>query len=393
MLAIKIWNYLKGYVIIRIEGLMLERLLNLALSNNIYLWDVKRLNYFQVEVAVSPKGLFELEELIDRLGCKGQVLVRKGLPYFIEKLKRRKMFTAGFAFFFASIIFLSTFIWKIEINGVEQTPKEGIIKYLEENGISYGSNKMNLSVDEIKMLLINKYKYFSFIEVQFDGVKLLIDIKEEDIPLEIVDKDYPANIIARKKGVITKIIARNGESTVDVGQIVKENQILISGVIQSGDGSFYQVHADGQVMARTRYDSIVEEPIVKIVEKETGKLIEQKGLKIGNRGIKFIKDIPYDNYKEYIKESNILDWDLIDFPVKLITYEYKEVELTEIKQEIDYLKRSNQMKALEIINAQLYDGAEIISKDVIHSINDNILKTAVIVETNEDIGKKSIINN
>lgn len=146
-------------------------------------------------------------------------------------------------------------------------------------------------------------------------------------------------------------------------------------------------------MARTRYDAIVEEPIIKVVEKETGNVMKQKGLKIGKRGIKFIKDIPYDNYKEYIDESNILDWDLMDFPVKVITYEYKEVELTEIKQEIEYLKQSNQIKALEIINAQLYFGAEIISKDVIHSINDNILKTVVIVETNEEIGKKSIINN
>ena len=44
MLAIKIWNYLKGYVIIRIKGLTLERLLNLALSKDIYLWNVNRIN-------------------------------------------------------------------------------------------------------------------------------------------------------------------------------------------------------------------------------------------------------------------------------------------------------------------------------------------------------------
>ncbi len=38
---IKIWHYLKGYVIIKIEGLTLERFLNLAANKDIYLWDIK----------------------------------------------------------------------------------------------------------------------------------------------------------------------------------------------------------------------------------------------------------------------------------------------------------------------------------------------------------------
>ena len=31
----------KGYVIIRVEGLTLERFLNLAITSDIYLWDIK----------------------------------------------------------------------------------------------------------------------------------------------------------------------------------------------------------------------------------------------------------------------------------------------------------------------------------------------------------------
>lgn len=70
MLAIKIWNYLNGYVIIRIEGLSLERLLNLALTKNIYLWDVKRLNKYQVDVCVHIRAMDSFLELVEFLGCK-----------------------------------------------------------------------------------------------------------------------------------------------------------------------------------------------------------------------------------------------------------------------------------------------------------------------------------
>ena len=84
MLAIKIWNNFKGYVIIRIEGLQLERLLNLALSQDIYLWDVRRLNNYQVEICVSPKGLAYLIELIDKVGCKYEILQKKAYLFHWE---------------------------------------------------------------------------------------------------------------------------------------------------------------------------------------------------------------------------------------------------------------------------------------------------------------------
>lgn len=393
MLAIKIWNYFKGYVIIRIEGLAMERLLNLALSNNIYLWDVKRLNYFGVEVSVSKKGLLDLEELIKKVGCKQSILSYKGLPFRIEQLKKRKIFVLGFFLSFVLIFLLTSFIWKIDINGVEQTPKENIINLLNEHGVSSGSLRFKILEEDIELLLINNYNYFSFIDVQKKGVKLIIDIKEEAIPPEKVDRNYPANIVARKKGVITKLIVRNGDVVAKVGQIVKENQLIISGVMESNNENYYMVHAEGEVLARVRYEAIVEEPILKKVEKETGNILTQKGLKIRNRGIKFIKDIPYANYKEYIEEESLVDWNWIDFPINIITYEYREIEIKEIKQDIEFIKQANQLKAIEIINKDIFEGAEIVAKEVTHSIESNTLTTRVNIETIEEIGKKNIISN
>ncbi|MBC8588378.1 sporulation protein YqfD [Paratissierella segnis] len=393
MLAIKIWNYLKGYVIIKIEGLSLERLLNLALTNDIYLWDVKRLNYFQVEANVSIKGLRDIEELVSKAGCKLTVLKNRGLPFLIEKIKHRKMFAAGFVAFFLLLIFLSSFIFKFEINGLEQTPKEEILELLEKNNINIGTLKRKISTEELELKILDEFNYFSFIEVQKKGVKLIIDVKEEPIPPERVDKSYPSNIIARKKGVIEKIVARNGTAVVKAGQIVQENQVLISGVIESESMGNYLVHADGDVLARTRYEANVEDQIVKKVEKETGKFMKQRGIKINNTGVKFIKDIPYESYKEIVREDELIDWDFleIDFPIKLITYEYKETQITEVKQDIEFLKKSNQLKAIEKINEELFKEAKIASKNVIHSVEDNTLKTTVVIETIEEIGKQHII--
>lgn len=392
MLAIKIWNYLKGYVIIRIEGLAMERLLNLALSNDVYLWDLRRLNYFQVEVCVSLKGLATLEDLIEKTGCKGEILQQRGFPKHMDRIKNRKMFFIGFLLFFLITFILTSFIWKIEINGVEQTPVEEVVEYLNDKGILSGTHKSKLDEEEVKLLLINGYDYFSFIDVKIRGIKLIIDIKEEDIPPEEVNKDYPANIVAKKKGVIINVIARNGDSVVKEGQVVRENQLLISGAIENQDGSYNIVHADGEVIAKTTYETKVSEPILKKIEKETGRVFTQRGLKINNRGILIIKDIPFNTYKEYIVEDNLFNIDSIDLPIKFITYEYRETETREVKQNIETIKNSNQLKAIEIINKELSQGAEIVSRDIDHEIEGNILTTRVTVETLEDIGRKAIIN-
>lgn len=67
------------------------------------------------------------------------------------------------------------------------------------------------------------------------------------------------------------------------------------------------------------------------------------------------------------------------------------MEIKEIKQNLDFLKRDSQIKATKEINEQLPEKAEIQSKNTRHQVDGNILTTQVIVEVLEDIGRKEII--
>src|SRR5699024_11729356 len=224
MLAIKIWNYLKGYVIIRINGLGLERFLNLALVNDIYLWDVKRLNNVEIKGTVSVKGYEDVKKLAEKVGCRIEIVNKKGLPFMMEKIRERKALGLGILVFIIIIGFLSSLVWQIEITGTEQITKKEIIKLLEENNIKVGKLKRSLNKEQIKKILLNKYEYISFLDIKMKGIKLSIELKEQDISPEEIDKSYPCNIIANKKGVITKIIARQGKAVVKKGKIVEEGR-------------------------------------------------------------------------------------------------------------------------------------------------------------------------
>lgn len=67
MLLIKLWNYLTGYVIIKIVGEYGERLLNHAASKNLYLWDVKRESRNELTAKINVRDFFKLARLAKKL--------------------------------------------------------------------------------------------------------------------------------------------------------------------------------------------------------------------------------------------------------------------------------------------------------------------------------------
>lgn len=393
MQVIKTWNYLRGYVIIKVEGLTLERFLNLATTSDIYLWDIKRLDDLTLEGKVSIEGFKALKKIVKKVGCRIELVDKKGLPFILYKLKNRKMLGFGLIIFLSIIIYLSSLIWSIDIIGNKYTPIGDIAKILEEEDIKTGKIKYKIDIENLKHLLLNEFDNFSFVSVEIKGTKLLIEVQEQDLPPEKIEGDNPCNIVANKKGVIVKTIARNGRSVVNKGDIVNQGETLITGIISDEELEEYiYVHAEGEVLARTMYSYTLEEPIIKIVEEETGEIYERSKLKVGEKEIQFSQgEIPFTNYVEEVRPVKLFGNNL-ELPFKFLIYEYKEVELEEMKQNIDFLKQTAYMKAIEELNKQLPEDVEIISKDVKYYTDEDVLSAQVIIEVIEDIGVKQIIN-
>ncbi len=70
------------------------------------------------------------------------------------------------------------------------------------------------------------------------------------------------------------------------GDVVKKGQILISGIIvDENTEDNILVHAEGEVLAKTRYFYRVDEPLMKVVEEETGEKMEIHEIKFGKKRV------------------------------------------------------------------------------------------------------------
>ncbi|MDP2892260.1 MAG: sporulation protein YqfD, partial [Bacillota bacterium] len=122
----RLWRNFIGYVIIKIEGLSLEKLMNAAAAGGIRLIDCKRRAYTQIEAQVSFIGFLKLKKLLADAPCVLTGIKKCGLPFFFLSLWERKGLIFGAVVSAMLIYALTSFIWVIEIDTKGEVDVAGI---------------------------------------------------------------------------------------------------------------------------------------------------------------------------------------------------------------------------------------------------------------------------
>lgn len=387
MLILRLWNYIRGYVIIRVQGLALERFINMCTVRDIYLWDVKRIDNTTLEAKISIRGFKDLRRIVKKLGCRVSIFKKHGYPFWIYKFKKRKMLLVGAFFCFLLLVFVSTFIFSIEITGNENIGKDEIISRLDILGFKPGINRYFINLRKLENQLLLEIDQLAWVGVEIKGVRAKVEVVEKILLPDVIDKNIPCNIVAKKNGVIEKIIAKSGDAVVKKGDIVKEGDILISGIVQlEHTGTNVLVHSSGDVYARTYYEATGNKSLTEIKKEKTGQKFVKKTLNLGNVELSRNKGkVPYEYYIVEKISKKPLQWRKIRIPVELLIEEFHEVN--EIEIVIDEIEAKNYIhkKALDSILEEIPFEAEILNTQIDFTIKNGVLYGKVIIEALENI--------
>ena len=216
-MLVRLFKYLRGYVKIRVEGYSPERLLNLCNAHKILLWGVENQELIY-EMYVSVKDYKRMRPLVRKTRTKIILLEKHGLPFFLHKFRKRKMFFAGILLCVTVIYVLSLFIWNIHFEGNVSQSNEELLQYLESIEVSHGTRKTEIICENIETKLRSQYPNMLWVSAEMRGTRIIIQIKEntdEDIISNIeVKNDESVSIITEKAGVIESIIVRQGTPVV-----------------------------------------------------------------------------------------------------------------------------------------------------------------------------------
>ena len=172
--------------------------------------------------------------------------------------RKRYLFLIGFALCIIFFAVSAQFIWVVEINGVENSDINGIISTLDSIGIKSGALKAKLPDGmESKAAIINNNDHIAWAWVYIEGAKARVEIYEQIIPPNILDKDTPCDIVAACDGIINHMVVKNGEEVLNDGDAVKTGDVIVSGKVatykEGYPEEYIYVHSMADIMAYTTH--------------------------------------------------------------------------------------------------------------------------------------------
>lgn len=345
------WHFIKGYVILTVEGVYPERLLNLMRTARIPLWGVRRRGDRSLEVRIYRRDFKKLLPLRRKCRCHIRILQKGGLPVLAKSLKPRWALLMGTGLLLLLLGWGSQRIWFVEVTGCKNMDEEVLLTTLAQEGVGWGKNIRGLVLSDIGRRVEALYDEIAFLGLEREGVFLKITVWEARGDGENLDYDVPCHVVAEKSGVITRLTVYRGEAKVKVGDRVEKGDILISGIVTARDESLtYHTHAMGEIYLARVYKGEGEAPLYKSEAQETGEEAPYLGLLLGGK-LLWEKESPYGESLLYQQEGIQL-WNLF-CPVTLLQGVYRETKegetpLSEAEQQEQAVALAEQRALLQV---------------------------------------------
>lgn len=317
-------KFKKGTIIIEVEGFFIERFINLCKIQNIEILDIKYITSGLISFKTSSNNFGQIKKIADKTKCKVKIKKKKGIYFVLFRYKKRKMFVYLAILVFLLMIFLSTFIFKINITGNSRISNEQIIDVLKKADVFVGKNR--LFVDERKAgnMLRTEIYDIAWVGVEIKGTKVNIKIVEKTLVDDEDNEKVNGSIVANKSGVITKIIAENGTPRLLTGSYIEKGMVAIEGVIESEFIGNVSVHAKGILRVKNTETFEISEKY-NIEEKVyTGKKRYGIGFSIKDKEY-LLKYLPKEYIYDITKKEKSLR--ITGDSFKFIFHKYKEYEL------------------------------------------------------------------
>lgn len=383
-----IFNYIIGFVNITVEGFFVERFINTCINNKIFLWGIKRKSSTLLTVNININNFKKIHSIARKTKCKVKINSKKGLPIILHKYRKRKLLLLLLIPIFLVVIISSNYIWNIDIVGIEGINKDELVMQLSEEGIKVGAIKSKINSNKVINNIRLKRQDISWMSVDMKGTNVIVTVVEAEEKPEIIDENEYCNMVAKERGMITKITADTGTAQVKVGDIVEKGDILIGGYMEGKYTDTRYVHAKGKIEAKVWYTKKIKSGFIREITEETGATENKYSIKLNNFEINLYKTLPnFENYDKINETNKIRLFKNFYLPIEInkTTYvEQKKVKITYGKEELKeiLIKELQQQFSDEGI-----DKLNVINKVVnFYEIEKNMLELEMTYEVIENIG-------
>jgi len=374
---LQVIRYLQGYLAIKVWGFSPERFMNLCSNHHLFLWNIANHGEYYT-MNISLKNFYRLKGITRKTGTRVVITGRYGLPFLSVRMWRRRIFIAGLLGSIGFWIWMSGFIWAVEITGNYFVTTDVFQDFLLENGIRTGMKKSRIDIEKLEEAIRTEFDIVTWTSAKIDGTRLVIQVKENDLIKVENTKDAAENeedvqgmdLVAGKDGVIISIVTRSGVPKVSAGMEVKKGDILVEGgvPIMNDDGTVKRYDycaADADIMLQCIY-TLKEEINEKYEDKQyTGKERKEPFLILGTKKVKipflFGKFETYDVIEEKNQLKLFKNYYLPVYMGKDLVREYTVEEKIYTQNQVKEQFEGRLQKFIETLQEK---GVQIVEKNV-----------------------------
>ena len=385
-----------GYVRVRLTGRSPERFFNLCRSSEILLWNIA-CEKEEYRFFLLLPDFYRIRPFARKAGVRVRIQEKLGLPFFLYRNRKRKLFAVGAASFFLLLFVLSRFIWNISFSGNLLFTDDMLTGQLREIGVCYGMPKRGVDCDRIEEELRSRCSRIVWVSAHVSGTRLQIRIRENEtadgIPLR---EESPRNLVAETAGTVVSILVRAGKAAVQPGDEVEKGQILVEGMlpVTNDSGEVERtlfVRADADIRLRTTKIYREWVPHFQTVRSYTGK--KQRGFRLRAGAVDILAMPPLAGKRNWdltgVSRQIVLfgDFFLPVWTEAITAREYEKVERKRTKTELNDLTKAVHERKLQKLTEK---GVQIIENDVKILDNSNgwIICGSMTVEEEAGTGQK-----
>lgn len=382
-----ILSYILGYLMVSIEGYYIERFINICKNNKITIWNLKRNKEIEMNLNVRISEFKQLCQIAKKTKCKIKIKNKKGIPFLLYKYKKRKIFLILLILMACFIGLSSNFVWNVDIKEENGQKLENIEQDIENAGLKTGTLKTKIKTKEIINKIRFQRKDVAWIGIELKGTNAIVKLVKADEKPDIIDENEYCSIVSDKAGIITKISAQTGTANVNVGDIVKENDILINGWMEGKFTGIRYVHAKGEIEAKvwhTKHKKILYNTTQTV---ETGKIENKYEVKINNFKINFYKNLSkFEIYDTIETENKFKIFSDFYLPISLIKKVNKEQQKVQKKYSLDEAKTLGIEELQKELDQEIENKDKIVNKNINTYEQEDGIDIYVTYEVLENIG-------
>lgn len=368
-------------------------MLNALLARSREIWHVERVSPDLLLMRTSLADVPLVRELARERGMRMVVLKEGGLPLLFKRWTSRLAFVMGAALSLLLLAWLTRYIWFIDVEGVGTAVDRQIRTALTDLGIAPGMLGQRLDTDRLAEQLLLRVPRLAWVGVRVRGTYLQVRAVERVVPESL---GYgPADLIARKDGLVTELVVLRGSARVQTGQLVSRGEVLVAGV-EAGQA----VRADGLVRGRVWYEGRAEVSLQEQRLQRTGRVQRRYGVQVGNvrLAVPFWRgesggsgERPGSNLT-WEEESRTIPWGWgqLRLPVAGLIVTRYEAEREIINRTEEQARQEALQQAWNMARQQLPPGVDVLSTHEEAQFEDSgdiwRVVARVLITTEEDLG-------